>query len=70
MLELEVKRIGRLWTTLCKNSASQFELLLTSLPQHSGRSGKLERSHPPPRAWTSKTVFAIRRPRILTAVSS
>jgi hypothetical protein len=50
--------------------ASQLELLLTSLPQHSGRSGRLERSHPPPRAWISKTVFAIRRPRILTAVTS
>jgi hypothetical protein len=30
---------------------SHFEpVLLTSLPQHSGRSGKLDRSHPPPRA--------------------
>jgi hypothetical protein len=28
----------------------QLELLLVSLPQHSGRCGKLERSHPPPRA--------------------
>jgi len=29
----------------------QFEpALLASLPQHSGRSGKLDRSHPPPRA--------------------
>src|SRR5271165_1660359 len=36
---------------------------LTSLPQHSGRAGKLERSHPPPRVWINNTVFAIRRPK-------
>jgi hypothetical protein len=28
----------------------QFALLFASLPQHSGRSGKVDRSHPPPRA--------------------
>jgi len=44
--------------------------LLASLPQHSGRSGKSDRSHPPPRACISNTVFAIRRPRILTPVTS
>ena len=31
-------------------AAGEPALLLTSLPQHSGRAGKLERSHPPPRA--------------------
>jgi len=34
-----------------RNTEFQFEPeLFASLPQHSGRSGKLDRSHPPPRA--------------------
>ncbi len=33
-----------------QNSIGQFEVLLTSLPQHSGRSGKIDLSHPPPSA--------------------
>jgi hypothetical protein len=49
---------------------SETNLAEYNLPQHSGRSGRLERSHPPPRAWISNTVFAIRRPKILTAVTS
>jgi hypothetical protein len=44
--------------------------VLVSLPQHSGCSGKAELSHPPPEAWTSRTASTMRRPRILTAVSS
>lgn len=43
---------------------------LVSLPQHSGRAGNAERSHPPPSACTSETASTIRRPRILTAVTS
>src|SRR5258708_20311226 len=43
---------------------------LVSLAQHSGRSGKSVLSHPPPKAWTSSTAFTMRRPRILTEVSS
>src|SRR5258706_6814954 len=41
-----------LQTGVCARQLSgrHLELLLTSLPQHSGRSGKLHRSHPPPRA--------------------
>jgi hypothetical protein len=48
----------------------QLALLLASLPQHSGRCGRLDLSHPPPRACISNTVLAIRRPKILTAVTS
>src|ERR1700756_4570560 len=44
--------------------------LLVSLPQHSGRSGKAERSQPPPRAWMRPTALTMRRPRIFTAVTS
>src|SRR6266849_10028706 len=44
--------------------------LLVSLPQHSGRAGKEERSQPPPSAWIRRTALVIRRPRILTAVTS
>src|SRR5260370_41766646 len=44
--------------------------LLVSLPQHSGRAGKEERSQPPPSAWISVTASTMRRPRILTAVTS
>jgi len=47
----------------------QLELLI-SRPQHSGRCGILALSHPPPRAWINNTALAIRRPRILTAVTS
>jgi hypothetical protein len=46
------------------------ELLVTSLPQHSGRLGRLDRSHPPPRASINNTALAIRRPRIFTEVTS
>jgi hypothetical protein len=53
-----------------KFASHQLPLLLTSLPQHSGRSGRLDLSHPPPRAWISNTVLAIRGPRIFTAVTS
>src|SRR6266851_4643035 len=56
--------------THTRDLANHLESLLTSLPQHSGRSGRLKRFHPPPSAWINKTVFAIRRPRILTAVTS
>ena len=45
-------------------------LSLTSFPQHSGRSGRLDRSHPPPSASISSTAPAMRRPRMLTAVTS
>ena len=48
----------------------QLALLLASLPQHYGRCGRLDLSHPPPRACISNTVLAIRRPKILTAVTS
>src|SRR5229473_2581671 len=44
--------------------------MLVSLPQHSGRAGRAERSQPPPRAWTRVTASTMRRPRIFTAVSS
>jgi hypothetical protein len=44
--------------------------LLVSLPQHSGRAGKEERSQPPPSAWIRRTALVMRRPRILTAVTS
>src|SRR5271169_499432 len=44
--------------------------LTVSLPQHSGRAGKDERSQPPPSAWTRVTASTIRRPRIFTAVTS
>ena len=44
--------------------------LLISFPQHSGRCGRLDLSHPPPRAWINNTALAMRRPRILTAVTS
>ena len=40
-----------------------------SLPQHSGRSGKAERSQPPPSAWMSSTESTMRRPRRFTAVT-
>src|SRR5438309_5068243 len=46
------------------------EVLLICFPQHSGRWGRLELFQPPPRAWTSSTASTMRRPRILTAVSS
>jgi len=49
---------------------AHLELLATSFPQHSGRAGKLDRSHPPPRACIRSTAFAMRRPRMLTAVTS
>jgi hypothetical protein len=52
-----------------KNEYHYLEVLV-SLPQHSGRAGKEERSHPPPRAWTSVTASTMRRPRIFTAVTS
>lgn len=52
-----------------ESNENHFELLV-SLPQHSGRSGKEERSHPPPRACTSVTAYTMRRPRIFTAVTS
>jgi hypothetical protein len=62
---------------MCRLLQADFDLAgfnhgaaLASLPQHSGRSGRLERSHPPPSACMSNTVFAIRRPRMLTAVTS
>jgi hypothetical protein len=54
---------------LLKVGDDHFESLV-SLPQHSGRSGKTERSQPPPRAWTRVTASTMRRPRMLTAVSS
>jgi hypothetical protein len=41
-----------------------------SFPQHSGRWGKLDLFHPPPRAWINETALAIRLPRIFTAVTS
>src|SRR5882762_4296556 len=44
--------------------------VLVSLPQHSGRSGKAERSQPPPSAWTSVTAATMRRPRRFTALTS
>ncbi len=47
----------------------QLELLASS-PQHSGRCGKLALSHPPPRASINRTAFAMRLPRMLTAVTS
>src|SRR5260370_63125 len=40
--------------------------VLVSLPQHSGRRGSSELSHPPPKAWTSSTAFTMRRPRTFT----
>jgi hypothetical protein len=52
-----------------KNGYYYLEVLV-SLPQHSGRSGNADRSHPPPRAWTSVTASTMRRPRMLTAVTS
>jgi hypothetical protein len=54
---------------LPKTGENYFELMV-SLPQHSGRSGNADRSHPPPSAWTSVTASTMRRPRILTAVTS
>src|ERR1700686_3609298 len=54
---------------LRKERQHYFELL-ASLPQHSGRSGNSELFQPPPRAWTSVTASTMRRPRILTAVTS
>jgi predicted RNA-binding Zn-ribbon protein involved in translation (DUF1610 family) len=54
---------------LPKTEENHFELMV-SLPQHSGRSGNADRSHPPPSAWTSVTASTMRRPRILTAVTS
>src|SRR6266403_1845996 len=44
--------------------------LPVSLPQHSGRAGKEERSQPPPSAWISVTASTMRRPRRFTAVIS
>src|SRR5437879_9668588 len=52
-----------------KNGLLYLEVLV-SLPQHSGRAGKEELSQQPPSAWIRKTALVIRRPRILTAVTS
>ncbi len=46
----DCKQIGAGRGKLNRSRTGQLILLLTSLPQHSGRSGKLDRSHPPPRA--------------------
>ena len=44
--------------------------MLASLPQHSGRLGRPDRFHPPPSASISNTALAMRRPKMLTAVTS
>jgi hypothetical protein len=38
--------------------------------QLSAALGKLALSHPPPSAWISNTALAMRRPKMLTAVTS
>jgi hypothetical protein len=53
----------------CLNKGHRF-VALASLPQHSGCPGKEELSHPPPKACTRRTAFTMRRPRMLTAVTS
>src|SRR5260370_2791006 len=62
-------RMGNVSVFTLKDRRYYLEVLV-SLPQHSGRTGNSELFQPPPRAWTSVTASAMRRPRILTAVIS
>src|SRR6267142_1163255 len=64
-------RNAGLWLQITVRPARlDYLVLLASLPQHSGRAGKEERSQPPPSAWISVTASTMRRPRTFTAAIS